>query len=66
MKAPRHNKISVKKYMISKYKHIEIEIEKIWHLKTTTVPVLVGALGMIKKGAYKQREREREGGFGIK
>ena len=24
-----------------------------WHLKTTTVPVIVGALGMIKKGADK-------------
>ena len=24
-----------------------------WHLKTTTVPVIVGALGMIKKGTDK-------------
>ena len=24
-----------------------------WHLKTTTVPVIVGALGMIKKGSDK-------------
>ena len=24
-----------------------------WHLKTTTVPVVVGALSMIKKGIYK-------------
>ena len=35
---------------LSKYKDLEIEIEKMWHLKTTTIPVVVGALGLIKKG----------------
>ena len=34
----------------SKYKDLEIEIEKMWQLKTTTIPVVVGALGLIKKG----------------
>ena len=33
---------------MSKYKDLEIEIEKMWHLKTT-----VGALGMIKKETDK-------------
>ena len=28
---------------------MEKEIEKIWYFKTTTVPVVVGALDMIKK-----------------
>ena len=29
--------------------------KKIWHLKTTTVPVIVGALGMTKKERDKYR-----------
>ena len=38
---------------ISKCKDLEIEIEKIFHLKTTIVPVIVGALGMTKKETDK-------------
>ena len=34
-------------------KDLEIEIEKMWHLKTTTVPIITGALGMIKGGIDK-------------
>ena len=30
-----------------------MEIKKIWHLKTTTVPVIVGDLGMTKKETDK-------------
>ena len=37
---------------ISKYKDLEIEIEKLC-LKTTIVPVIEGALGMIQKRIYK-------------
>ena len=34
------NNISVKEYnKISKYENLEIEIEKMWHFKTTTLPV---------------------------
>ena len=37
---------------INKYKDPEKETEKkMWHLKTTTVSVIEGALGMIKKKA---------------
>ena len=35
---------------LSKNKDLEIEIEKTWELKTTTVPVVVQALGLVKKG----------------
>lgn len=35
---------------ISKYRDIEIEIGRIWNLKAMTVPVIKGALGVIKKG----------------
>ena len=35
---------------LNKYKDLEIEVERMWGLKTTTVPVVIGALGTIKKG----------------
>ena len=34
---------------LTKYKDLEIEVEKMWGLKTTTVPVIMGALGTIKE-----------------
>ena len=34
---------------LTKYKDLEIEVEQIWGLKTTTVPVVMGTLGTIKK-----------------
>ena len=54
MSVPTDNNISVKEYnKISKYKHMEIEIEKMRHFNPATVPVIVGALGMIRKGTDK-------------
>ena len=38
---------------LSKYKDLEKEIQRMWKLRTNTVPVIVGALGMIKKGCQK-------------
>ena len=34
----------------SKYKDLELEIQRIWHMKTVVIPVVVGALGTVKKG----------------
>ena len=34
---------------LTKYKDLEIEVERMCGLKTTTVPVVMGALGTIKK-----------------
>ena len=34
---------------LDKYKDLEIEVERMWGLKTTTVPVVMGALVNIKK-----------------
>ena len=41
---PINNDISVKKYnKISKYKDQEIEIQEMWYLNITTMPLIVGA-----------------------
>ena len=38
---------------LNKYNDLEIEIGKIWKMKTKTIPVIAGALGMMKKGTQK-------------
>ena len=35
---------------LNKYKDLEIKVERMWGLKTTTVLVVMGALSTIKKG----------------
>ena len=35
---------------LSKYKDLEIEIERMWDMKTTTIAVVIGDLGQVKKG----------------
>ena len=32
-----------------KYKDLELEIQTMWHMKTVVIPVVVGALGTVKK-----------------
>ena len=49
--APADKSISLKEFQkFSKYKDLEIEVTKMWKLKTKTIPVVIEALGMIKKG----------------
>lgn len=47
-------KIYLKEYdKISTCKEIEIEISKTWYLKISIIPMIIRALGMIKKGIGK-------------
>ena len=42
---------------LSKYKDFEIEIRKMWGMKTQIVPVVIRALGVVKKGIEKQIDK---------
>ena len=42
---------------LSKNKDLEIEISRMWGLKTETVPVVIGALGLVKKCLKKYVEK---------
>ena len=49
---PSDTNISLKIFeKLSKYKDLEIEVIKVWYLKTATVPVDIGALGVVAKTA---------------
>ena len=41
----------------SKYRDLEIETGKLWKMRATTTPVVVGALGVIKKGKTSNNEK---------
>ena len=48
---PADHNVAIKEFeKKAKYKDLEIEIAKMWHMRTQVVPVIIGALGMIKKG----------------
>ena len=58
MKIPVDKNVSVAEFeKLSKYKDLEMEVEKLWHMKTVTIPVVIGALGMIKKSTEKHLEK---------
>ena len=50
MSVPSDTYVSLKIFeKLSKYKDLEIEVTKMWHLKTTALPVVIGALGIVAK-----------------
>ena len=58
MKIPADKNVSVAEFeKLSKYKDLEIEVEKLWHMTTVTIPVVIGTFGMIKKGTGKHLEK---------
>ena len=51
MSVPSDKNVSSKTFeKLSKYKDLEIEIGKMWHLRARNIPVVIGALGLVKKG----------------
>ena len=38
---------------LSEYKDLELQIERMWGMRATTIPVVIGALGLLKKGLEK-------------
>ncbi len=58
MAIPSERNTSVKvTEKLSKYKDLEIEINRMWGMKTTTMPVVIGALGLMKKGLEKDTDK---------
>ena len=58
MAIPSERNTSVKvTEKLSKYKDLEIEINRMWGTKTTTIPVVIGALGLVKKGLEKYTDK---------
>ena len=41
----------------SKYKDLELEIQRMWHMKTIVIPVVVDELGTVKKGMVENIEK---------
>ena len=51
---PSNSNVAAKEFeKLSEYKDLEIEIANMWKMKTKTIPFIVGALRMIKKGTQK-------------
>ena len=58
MKISANKNLSIAEFeKLSIYKDLKIEVEKPWHMKTVTIPFVIGALGMIKKGTEKLVEK---------
>ena len=52
MSVPSDTNVSLQIFeKLSKYKKLEIEVKKMWHLKTTALSVVIGALGIVAKTA---------------
>ena len=57
-KIPADKNVSVVEFeKLSKHKGLEIETEKLWHMETVTIPVVIRALAMIKNGTEKHLEK---------
>ena len=43
--------------IIRRRRNLELEIQRVWQMKTEVIPVVVGALGTIKKGGEENIKR---------
>ena len=47
--------ISAKEFQkLSKYKGLQIEVDRVWQLKTSIIPIVAGVLELVKKGTVLQ------------
>ena len=44
----------------SKHKDLELEIQRMWHMKTIVILVVVGAFGIIRKGMVENIKKVSE------
>ena len=44
----------------SKYKDLEVEIQSKWHMRTVVIPLVVDALGKVKKGMLEKIKKVSE------
>ena len=52
MSVPSDTNVSLKTFeKLGKYKDMEIEVTKMWNRKRTTLPIVIGALGMVANTA---------------
>ena len=58
MKVPADKHVSVAEFEnMSKYKYLKIKVKKLWYLKTVIISVVIGTLGMNKRGTEKHLEK---------
>ena len=58
MKIPADQNVSVAEFeKLFKYSGVETKVEKPWHMKTVTTPVVTGTLGMIENVAEEHLEQ---------
>ena len=50
------HKVKVKNEKIAKYLDLARELKKLWNMRMTLIPNVVGALGMVPKGVEKRLE----------
>ena len=61
MTVPSNRNIALKETeKKSKHKDLKLEIQRMWHMKTVVTPVIVGALGTVKKGMVENIKKVSE------
>ena len=58
MAVPSERNVAAKEVeKLPKYKDLEIEIFQIWNIKTIVIPLMIGAIGIIRKGMIRYVEQ---------